>query len=591
MIFILNLNGSNPKREFRGAWIATVKNIDWPSSPATSVEEQKKELIEILNVLHDIGINAVLFQVRSECDAFYDSRIEPWSYWLTGEQGKAPEPYYDPLAFIIEQAHKRGMELHAWFNPYRAVDDTFHYKPDSAHISLIHPEWTIQIGKFKFLNPGLNQVRNYTISVVMDVVRRYEIDGVHFDDYFYPYSGITDEDLTTFEKYPRGINNIKDWRRDNVNLFIRSVNDSIKSIKPHIKFGVSPFGIWKDGTPAGIVGMSSYHEIYCDATYWLKNHIVDYIAPQIYWEIGGPQDYKKLSSWWSSNAKDRHVYIGHALYKMLKEKNPWPANEIANQIKINRENFKIDGSIFFRTVDILNNVKGIKDTLDIHYYSHHALIPTMNWLDSIPPLFPFNLMAFSCGDGTYLRWQNPVPAIDGDKAKYIVVYRYKTDEEINLKNSKNIIDIISAMHSVYIDSSGVPGENYKYLVTALDKAQNESNISNIAEARFSEIIAYSGKLPTKTQLFDLDTISVFNNQRIKFSISQKERVKLTLFDQNGKVVSNFLEEEMLPGLYGAKLKLNEYKNSKYYYKLTTPAFSEMKSFTTSVRPQAKSRKP
>ena len=247
LVFVNTINFSQSitaKREYRAAWLATVVNLDWPSSPNLTPTEQRNSLITILDELEKTNINTVIFQVRPECDALYNSSIEPWSYWLTGKQGKAPEPFYDPLEFAVQEAHKRGLELQAWFNPYRAVRDVGSYQQAANHVSVLHPDWVIQIDKIKFLNPGLPQVRSYVTSVIMDVVRRYDIDGVHFDDYFYPYppNNITNQDSQTFADYPRGFSNIDDWRRDNVNELIRMVYDSIQVEKPYVKFGISPFG-------------------------------------------------------------------------------------------------------------------------------------------------------------------------------------------------------------------------------------------------------------------------------------------------------------------------------------------------------------
>src|SRR3989339_1467603 len=231
-----------PKREFRAAWIATVVNLDWPSSNVLTPAQQKQELIDLLDELKRDGINTIIFQIRTECDALYNSSIDPWSYWLTGSQGSPPNPYYDPLEFAVEEAHKRGMELHAWFNPYRAVRSVGSFSISSQHLTYQHPDWILAFGNLRILNPGLPQVRDYNTAVIMNVVRRYDIDGVHFDDYFYPYppDQITNEDAVTFAEYSRGFTNIADWRRDNVNQQIKQINDSIMAVKPYVKFGISP---------------------------------------------------------------------------------------------------------------------------------------------------------------------------------------------------------------------------------------------------------------------------------------------------------------------------------------------------------------
>jgi len=249
-----------PKREFRGAWIATVNNIDWPTRGA-STASQKQALIDILNGLKAVNVNAVMFQIRPECDALYNSSIEPWSYWLTGFQGVAPSPFYDPLQFAIEETHKRGMELHAWFNPYRAENTLGGYTTAPNHISNKHPEWTfIKAGK-RILDPGIPQVRDYVLSVIMDVVRRYDVDGIHFDDYFY-LDGMLSEDAVSFATYNPGNMTLADWRRNNVNTLVKMISDSITAVKPFIKWGISPRGIWRPNYPAGITGADNYNQIY-----------------------------------------------------------------------------------------------------------------------------------------------------------------------------------------------------------------------------------------------------------------------------------------------------------------------------------------
>jgi uncharacterized lipoprotein YddW (UPF0748 family) len=301
------------KREARGAWIATVTNIDWPSSNTSSVATQQQQLISILDQLSAAGINIAIFQVRSECDAMYQSPYEPWSYWLTGTQGLAPNPLWDPLAFAVTEAHKRGMELHVWFNPYRAVRavaGSGNYSAATTHITKTHPEWILQVGDIKFLDPGLQAVRDYVTKIFSDVVRRYDIDAVHIDDYFY-VQGITTQDSATFTKYSRGftVSSIGDWRRDNVNLLIKQIHDSIQAIKPWIKWGVAPAGIWKNGVPSGITGNDNYSVLYCDAVAWMAGKYIDYLAPELYWKIGGPQDFTKLLPWWQNDTISHGIQI------------------------------------------------------------------------------------------------------------------------------------------------------------------------------------------------------------------------------------------------------------------------------------------
>ncbi len=473
-----------PKREFRGVWVATVVNLDWPTSRNLSVEEQKESLKNLFDKIANTNINAVIFQVRSECDAMYNSSIEPWSYWLTGKQGKAPEPFYDPLRFAIEEAHKRGLELHAWFNPYRAVRQVGDYIQASNHVSVLHPDWIIRKGDLKILNPGLPQVRSYVTSVIMDVVRRYDIDGVHFDDYFYPYppNNITNaDDQATFNQYPRGFTNIEDWRRDNVNELIRMVQDSILAVKPYVKFGISPFGIWKSGVPQGIVGLDAYSEIYCDAVSWMNEQIIDYLAPQLYWPFGGGQDYGKLLPWWASKVNGRHLYSGQALYRA----DDWSPGEIPSQIRLNRSTENCYGNILFRAQNLYSNPNGVTDSLTQRYFKYKAFPPRMNWKDTLQPNivqnFRFGEMIVKRGDG--LTWQPPALATDGDSAFMYAVYHFpsSTIQENDLNNPANILTVTS--NNYYeITTKDISGNKLYFVVTALDRNFNESGISNIVYA-------------------------------------------------------------------------------------------------------------
>ncbi|RYZ15453.1 MAG: hypothetical protein EOP49_53055, partial [Sphingobacteriales bacterium] len=315
------VDDARPKKDLRGAWVSTVSNIDWPSARTLTSAQQQDQLLRILDTLKSTGFNTVFLQIRPEGDALYASTIEPWSYWLTNAQGTAPNPFWDPLAFAVAECHKRGMQLHAWINPYRAKQSTPVLAPN--HVASLHPDWTFVSGTATLLNPGLPQVRNYLTQVIADISSRYDIDGIHFDDYFYPYAGMTGQDDATFlAENPTGIATIEDWRRNNINLLIAKVDDTIAAINAagnrNVLFGVSPFGIWKSGTPAGISGTSSYSVVYCDPIAWMQAGKVDYVAPQLYWKITGPQDYNILSKWWNDQGAlyNRHVYPGLALYKM-----------------------------------------------------------------------------------------------------------------------------------------------------------------------------------------------------------------------------------------------------------------------------------
>ncbi len=471
---------STPKRELRGAWIATVTNIDWPTAPGLSVSQQQSQLISILDQLKSMGINAVFFQIRSESDAMYESNIEPWSYWLTGKQGMAPSPLYDPLQFAIQEAHKRGMELHAWFNPYRALRDTTqsYDSPDPSHVTVKHPDWILLDGSTKYLNPGLQQVRDYVTSVFMDVVRRYDIDGIHIDDYFYPYNPITYQDTATFRLYNRGITNIADWRRDNVNLLIKEIHDSVNAVKPQIKWGVSPFGIWQPNYPKGITGLNAYNVLYANSIAWLQQRTIDYIAPQLYWPNGGGQDYAKLMPWWadSTSSNDRHLYVGQAAYQITS----WPAGEMEHQIRQNRSNGKVAGSIFFSTNSLTGNLGHIADSLEQSYYRYPALVPQMSWKNTTPPNSPSNLKYDQiAASPAELQWDVPAPTGSGDTASRYVVYRFS-------KSNSLVSDFDSASNMILVTGENtadppVPQGNGPtfYAVSSVDENNNESTPTGI----------------------------------------------------------------------------------------------------------------
>ena len=304
-LILFTAYSQNPKREFRGAWIATVGNIDYPTSKTLTTAQQQAEFISILNQHKQAGINAVMVQIRTNGDAFYPSELAPWAEWLTGRQGKAPDPYYDPMAFMLTECRKRGIEFHAWFNPYRAVSNVNTSFLDAKHVALKHPEWLLPYGNLRVLDPGNPEVIKHVTQVVMEVANKYDIDGVHFDDYFYPYptTGVVLNDSATYAKNSRGILKKADWRRDNVNLLVKAISDSLKLVKPWVKFGISPFGIWQNKSTAQPLGsatggLESYNDIYCDSRIWLQNGWVDYIAPQIYWNIGfSVADFAILVPW------------------------------------------------------------------------------------------------------------------------------------------------------------------------------------------------------------------------------------------------------------------------------------------------------
>ena len=374
-LFILSLTVSAqdiqaPKREFRGVWIATVQNIDWPSKRGLSSDVQKQEFLQILDDHQKTGINAVMLQVRPSADALYAKSQELWSMFLSGKQGVAPSPSYDPLEFAVVEAHRRGMELHAWFNPYRATNDTIDSNTSINHISRTKPEWFFTYGGKKYFNPGLPEVRAYIVGIIMGVVRNYDIDGVHFDDYFYPYPGKTPlPDSVTYVQYGKNFSSIEDWRRNNVDVLIKTLSDSIHDAKRYVKFGISPFGIWrnKKDDPEGSEtnGLSGYSALYADARKWLQGGWIDYINPQVYFPFNyAPAAYEKLVDWWSNNAYGKHVYIGQGVYRSMEDRDGWrDKKQLPNQIRYLRQNSRVQGSVFFSSKSVSTNMAGFRDSL------------------------------------------------------------------------------------------------------------------------------------------------------------------------------------------------------------------------------------
>ncbi|PKL82072.1 MAG: hypothetical protein CVV24_12000 [Ignavibacteriae bacterium HGW-Ignavibacteriae-3] len=570
---------SIPKREFRGAWIATVANIDWPVRGA-STASQKQALITILDGLKAVNINAIMFQVRPECDALYQSSIEPWSYWLTGIQGQAPNPFYDPLKFAIEETHKRGMELHAWLNPYRVERIVGNYPTSSSHVSIKHPEWTFTKGSVKILDPGIPAVRDYVVSVIMDIVNRYDVDGIHFDDYFY-LDGMGNEDVFTFAAYNPGNLSLGDWRRDNVNRLVKMINDNIKALKPHVKWGISPRGIWRPGYPAGITGNDNYNSIYCDAMAWLRAKTIDYINPQLYWVFGGPQDYGKLMPWWADSAgvNNRHMYVGHAVYRINSGTGPFNAAEVPKQIRLNRTDNDCQGSVLYNTNTTLGNPLGFYDSLKI-LYKNPALPPVMNWKDQVKPNPPVNLRYAKLADVREdgLLWNAPSAAADGETASRYAVYRFysQTVQTNDLENSDNINNIVGTTNT-RVKSPDSQNTMY-FAVTSIDRNNNESSISNIIPVQITIPAKPLVFLPADLAVNQRDTIffSWENSARSNYNRLQvASDINFTnLIVNHNNIVDTFKTVTGFKGL------------TTYYWRITASnlagesVYSEIRSFTT-----------
>ncbi len=476
-----NAQSQTPKREFRGVWLTTVNNLDWPSHNSLSVAEQKKELIDILDNLQQLHFNAVIFQIRPTADAFYQSETEPWSVYLTGKQGNAPEQNFDPLQFIIKECHQRGMELHAWMNPFRiAQKSSDELSPEN--IARRHPEWVVTYGSKQYLNPGIPEVRQYLNEIVIEVIENYEVDAIHFDDYFYPYpiAGKTFPDEKEFQQYGKQFESIENWRRDNVDQIIETIHNSIKLNKPTVKFGISPFGVWKnyednDQISGSVTsaGNTNYDNLYADVIKWQQKGWIDYMIPQIYWEIGHPAvDYITLKNWWSENSFGHHVYIGHAIYKAMdSNKIAWQnPNEIPEQVKIARRSEAIQGSAFFRYYHLKQNPLGITNNLQKSLFKAPAFLPTMPWLDNTPPKKPRKLKTKGLFKLNKLKWKANQR---NDFLAYALYFSIAKDtvsldpEHLILFTQENTIDINEIVNRF--------NETTYFWVTAIDRHHNESS--------------------------------------------------------------------------------------------------------------------
>jgi uncharacterized lipoprotein YddW (UPF0748 family) len=395
LLLLHTISAQAQQPEFRAAWIATVENIDWPSRKGLSSDEQKKEFINLLEMHQRNGMNAIVMQIRPSADAFYPNPYEPWSEYLTGKQGQAPTPYYDPLQFMIEETHKRGMEFHAWLNPYRAVFNIARSSVAPNHPTKVHPEWFLDYGDAtvtkRYYNPGLPQVQNYLTDIIRDLVKRYDVDGVHFDDYFYPYriAGKEFPDAKTFQQYGKGMTKDQ-WRRSNVDSIIVKLHNVIREEKPWVKFGISPFGVWRNKSqdPNGSntqAGQTNYDDLYADILLWLRKGWIDYVVPQLYWEIGHDKaDYATLIDWWSKNSFGRHCYIGLAPYRANSNTAWKDKTQLPRQIQLSRTTPNIQGQVYFSSKSFYNNPNGWNDSLRNNYYKVQVPTPPMPWLPKKP---------------------------------------------------------------------------------------------------------------------------------------------------------------------------------------------------------------
>lgn len=465
-----------PKREFRGAWIQAV-NGQFRGIPT---EKLKQTLIDQLNSLQGAGINAIIFQVRPEADALYASQLEPWSRFLTGVQGQAPSPYWDPMQFMIDECHKRGMEFHAWINPYR-VKTSLKSELSPNHLYNIHPEWFVTYNNQLFFDPALPESRRHICMVVADIVSRYDVDAIHMDDYFYPYPNPGEDfpDHVSFAQYGRGYSNKADWRRDNVNVLIKEIHETVRECKPWVKFGVSPFGIYRnkknDPNGSDTRGLQNYDDLYADVLMWINNGWVDYNIPQIYWEIGHPAaDYDNLIHWWAKHAASRPLFIGQDVMRTVNKadtRNPLQ-NQMPAKMKLQRSLPTVQGSCQWYAAAVVDNAGNYRTMLEKEYHRFPALIPESPFMDDKAPGKVKKVKMVWTYEGPVLFWTAPKAKDEMDKAVQYVVYRFDKKEKVNLDDASHIVAITRDHFYPLPYNDGKT--KYQYVVTALDRLHNES---------------------------------------------------------------------------------------------------------------------
>ncbi len=490
--FAINITAQNsPKREFRGVWVATVANIDFPSSSKLDGETQKKEWIQLMEDFKAAGMNAVVAQIRPAGDAFYPSDLVPWSKYLTGKQGSSPVPFYDPLAFMIEEAHKRGIEFHAWLNPYRATMNLKTDELSSKHQFKKNPNWFVQYGGRYYFNPGEPEVINHINEVVKEIVEKYDVDAIHFDDYFYPYKvkGQEFPDQAAFEKYGQEFLEIGDWRRHNVDVLIETLSETIENAKPWVRFGISPFGVWRNKSTDPVNGsdsrasIESYDDLNADVLKWLEEDWIDYVAPQLYWYIGLPvADHKTLIEWWNKHTFDRHLYIGHAAYKVGDSKkiewlNP---KEMSDQIALNRKTPNAQGSIYFSARSLKANKLGVADSIANHY-KKPALLPAYDKY-YLPTQSYVRLSRAKNMDGgaVRLKWKYNKRDLNNPPL-YYVIYRFEGRKVGDFEDASNIAGITEFDETrrewEYLDTTAEAGKRYTYIVKPVNKLHQEGRKS------------------------------------------------------------------------------------------------------------------
>lgn len=477
--------GMHPKNEFRAVWIATVVNIDWPKNSTDLIEKQKNDYLEILDTYQKLNFNAVIVQIRSVGDAIYPTALAPWSRYLTGKEGKVPNPNIDYLEWMIDEAHERGFEFHAWMNPYRATFDLKTETLSPAHDYFIHPEWMIEYGGKIYYNPALPEVQQHLSSIVEEVVIKYDIDAIHFDDYFYPYKikGIEFNDKASYQKYGNGLS-LENWRRSNVTSFVKNISSKIKIHKPWVQFGISPFGVWRNKSmdPKGSdtnSGQTNYDDLFADPIDWMNNNWIDYIIPQLYWSIDHKTaSYAKLMKWWSENTPQQTaLYVGNSTYKIKNDSDRKWNNiyELPNQIDLTRNYHNVQGNGFYSAKWFVNKNEDVVKILKNNEYKYPALpLPVPNFKKTITESLLINSITKDTAN-YYISFQKPKLL---SNVRYIIVYGAKNASKINIQDPSQILEKIAV--KTENDSIEIEVPEYKmidktaFAFTFIDYYANES---------------------------------------------------------------------------------------------------------------------
>lgn len=562
LLYLLSFSSllfSQPKEETRAVWVTTVFNLDWPTTSGPSA--QKNEMIALLNLLKDARFNTIMLQVRARGDLLYPSAIEPYAKSLTGTLGG--NPGYDALQFTIEEAHKRGMEVHAWWNVYKVYGTGTPPTTNPPHIvnrrrdlcKLYADEW--------WLDPGFPDTKTYLLNLAMEMVRNYDIDGIHFDFIRYPNPDFLDD--STYALYGGGLSK-SDWRRNNINQFVFALYDSVQAVRPNVKVGSAPIGIYKDLSACNS-GWDGYTQIFQDSRRWLLARKHDYLSPQIYWDINTCPKFDSLSYDWIINRSQRHIYAGIATYRMGTNDGNWPASEILAQVDLTRQ-YGGQGQTYYRTRSFKDNQKNILSLIKANQYAYPANIPSMSWKDNVLPNAPTDFtLQTSDSINLILSWTKPTLASDGDSAYYYNVYM-DTIPQIDFTNIKNVKQFgVMNQTSVNVNLNSFPAQNLYFAVTAYDRLRNESLPSNVASLIVSSI---DDELIAKGFTLYQNYPNPFNPETvISYQLSAFSNVVLKVYDVLGNEVATLVDEYRPAGVYEVKFNASHLSSGLYFYQLRT----------------------